>query len=124
MRSRRLLLAALALQVACASGPDPTTQLPGPRGDAKTLTRAELANATQISLLDYIVAERPQWLRTPDGRVADVTVYVDDARLGGPATLKSVTLGTVTLARYYETSAAQQRFGVRDRGPVIQVLTK
>jgi hypothetical protein len=124
MRSPRLLLGTLLLSLACAAAPGAETATVGPRGDAKTITTADLVNATQLDLLGFIAAERPQWLRTPDGRPSAVVVYLDDARLGGPATLKGITLRAVTTVRYYEASAAQQRFSTRDRGPVIHVVTK
>jgi hypothetical protein len=124
MRSPRLLLAVLAATVACASAPGTPVDATGHRGDSRTLTTADLANATQLNLLDFIVAERPQWLKPANARQAPVIVYVDDARLGGASTLKDLTLGTITMVRYYDASAAQQKFNSRDRGPVIQVTTK
>jgi hypothetical protein len=124
MRSFHAAIAVLAIGLACASAPDPELEPVGPRGDSKTLTVADLANATQFNLLDFIVAERPQWLRTPDGRPAAVVVYLGDTRLGGASTLKELTLGTIASVRYFEATAAQQRFTGRDRGPVIQVLTR
>jgi hypothetical protein len=124
MRSTRLLLAVLVATVACASAPGTPLEGAGHRGDSKTLTTADLATATQLNLLDFIVAERPQWLRPANGRQAPVIVYVDDARIGGASTLKDLTLGMITMVRYYDASAAQQKFNSRDRGPVIQVTTR
>jgi hypothetical protein len=124
MRSAPRLLSALVLGLACASPPGPAIEPVGHRGDSKSLLPADFVSATQLNLLDFIAAERPQWLRTPDGRPAGVAVYVDDARLGGVSTLKTITLATVATVRYYETTAAQQKFSSIDRGPVIQVLTK
>jgi hypothetical protein len=49
---------------------------------------------------------------------------VDDARLGGATTLRTVTLTTVATVRYYDASAAQQKFSGRDIGPVIHVISK
>jgi hypothetical protein len=124
MRLTRLLLAVLAATIACASAAGTQVEGAGPRGDSKTLTAADLANATQLNLLDFIVAERPQWLRAPGGSLAPVVVYVDDARLGGASTLKELTLGAVRMVRYYDASSAQQKFNNRDGGPVIQVTTR
>jgi hypothetical protein len=124
MRSFHVAIAALAIGMACASVPDPELEPVGPRGDSKMLTAADLANATQLNLLEFIAAERPQWLRTPDGRPSAVSVYIGDTRLGGPSTLKELTLATVATVRYFEVTAAQQRFNLRDRGPVIQVVTR
>jgi hypothetical protein len=124
MRPTRLLVGALLVSLACASAPGTEIEGLGPRGDSKSLTRADLTVATQLNLLDLIAAERPQWLRASDGRPAPVVVYLDDARLGGPATLAGLTRHAITSVRYYEASAAQQRFSGRDRGPVIHVVTK
>jgi hypothetical protein len=124
MRPFRLSFAAVLLALACASGIDPALEPAGPRGNARSLTPADIEGATQLDLLALIVAERPQWLRAPDGRPAPVIVYVNDARLGGASTLKGLTLSTIGSVRYYETSAAQQRFSPRDYAPVIHVLLK
>jgi hypothetical protein len=124
MRPIRLSLASALLCLACASAHDPVLEPAGPRGNTKSLTAADIEGATQLDLLDLIVAERPQWLRAPDGKPAPVIVYLGDARLGGPATLKGLTLNTIGSVRYFETSAAQQRFSSRDFAPVIQVVLK
>jgi hypothetical protein len=124
MRPRRLLLAALVATLACASSPGGEIEPASPRGDTKTITSADIAHATQLNLLDFIAAERPQWLRGPDGRTAPVTVYVDDSRIGGPSTLSWITLTTVSLVRYYEATAAQQKFIGAGRGAVIHVITR
>ena len=50
-------------------------------------------------------------------------MYVDDSRMGGSSTLRSITLSTVSLVRYYEATAAQQKFNGADRGAVIHVIT-
>jgi hypothetical protein len=124
MRPVRFSIAASLLCLACASAQDPVIEPSGPRGNTKSLTAADIQGAPQLDLLDLIAAERPQWLRTPDGKLAPVIVYLGDARLGGTATLKGLTLNTIGFVRYFETSAAQQRFSSRDFAPVIQVVLK
>ncbi len=123
MRSRRFLLASLAVTLACASAPASQVDDPGPHGDSRTITLADLDGATQLNLQDFIVATHPQWLRDARGRIADVTVFLDDTRLGGLSTLSSVSLNTVGLVRYYDASAAQQKFN-SIVGPVIQILKR
>jgi hypothetical protein len=125
MKRTSLSLAALAIAVACACAPraDPE-DLPVRRGDFRTITSADLAGATQLNLQDFVVATHPQWLRDPSGRIAAVTVFLDDTRLGGLSTLAGISLNTVGLVRYYEASAAQQKFNVVKIGPVIHVLTR
>jgi hypothetical protein len=124
MSPRRLLVTALAAALACSSGPGPEVAPIGPRGDAKTITPADLSVATQLNLLDYIAAERPQWLKTPDGRPSPAVVFVNDTRLGGVSTLQGLTITTISAVRYFDATAAQQKFNGVDRGPVIQVIMR
>jgi hypothetical protein len=126
-RRHRLLLGfALALGSACGTAAGPGSP-PSPRGDSKTVTADDLAEATQLNLYDYLLAERPRWLRgsVPTGPGASpVLVFMDDTRLGGVQTLRTLSLNTIRMVRYYEPSAAQQKFSGRDVGAVIQVLLK
>ena len=123
LRQRFTILALLAL-AACAPPSASEGSEPAPvRGDARTITAAELATATQLNLYDYVRATRPLWLQQP-ARSSPITVFVDDARLGGVSTLQSVTLTTVSLVRFYDASAAQQKFNGRDLGAVIQVISR
>jgi hypothetical protein len=91
------------------------------------VTAEDLAEATQLNLYDYLVAERPRWLRgsAPTGPGAlPVLVFVDDTRLGGVQSLKTLSTNMVRMVRFYEPSAAQQKFSGRDLGAVIQVVIK
>jgi hypothetical protein len=124
MKHIGLLIAALFLTLACAARHDPDFETVGPRGDSKTITAGDLKMATQLNLLDYVVAERPHWLRTPDGRPSAVVVYLNGTRLGGPSTLRDITISTVTSVRYYDAPEAHQKFTGVDRGPVIQVIPR
>jgi hypothetical protein len=92
------------------------------RSDSKTVTESELAVATQLNLYDYVAAERPRWLATTRG--LPLVIFLDDTRLGGAATLRTLTTSSVRMLRYFEASAAQQKFNGRDIGTVIQVLTR
>jgi hypothetical protein len=123
-RSGFLLGLALALGTACASAASPGAATS--RGDSKTVSEDELAGAVHLNLYDYVAAERPRWLRaTPTaGRTLPVVVFMDDTRLGDVQLLRTLTSSTVRMLRYFEASAAQQKFNGRDLGPVIQVITK
>jgi hypothetical protein len=120
--SRHLCAIALLVVSGCAS-PSAGSEGAPIRGDSRTAVAAELAIATQLNLYDYLRAERPQWLQQ-QARNSPVVVFVDDARLGSPSTLRGVTLASVSSVRYYDASAAQQKFNGRDLGPVIHVITK
>jgi hypothetical protein len=126
MRPSRLLL---ALSLACGGACAPAASSGGTapvRGDSKTVTASELAVATQLNLYDYVAAERPRWLKGSglNGRALPLVIFLDDTRLGSAPTLKSLTTGSVRMLRYFEASAAQQKFTGRDIGPVIQVITR
>lgn len=120
------LLACLAFAVSAACAPPPVEGGAGRtspvRGDPKTVTESELAVATQLNLYDYVAAERPRWLAA--GRGLPLVVFVDDMRLGSAATLRTLATTSARMLRYYEASAAQQKFGGRDVGTVIQVITR
>src|SRR5690349_20205905 len=82
------------------------------------------AGASQLSLLDFIAVERPRWLRAADGRPATIGVYLNDAPLGGAASLREIALRDVVGARFYDITAAQQRYGGHVRTPLIAVVTR
>lgn len=120
MRLRYLFLASLAVTTACgaARGPEGTG-----RGDSRTITAAELAQASQLNLYDYIQATHPRWLVSVGGaRSFPVVVFMDDTQLGSVAVLRNMGLPDVRVIRYYDASAAQSRFNRVGMGPVIQVV--
>jgi len=122
-----MLGVALATSAACARVASEEGDF-GPRGDSKTITEADLARATQVNLYDYIKAERPRWLQigagSRTGRAFPTVIFMDETRFGAVETLRSFSLPGVRLVRFYEASAAQQKFTGREIGPVIQVITK
>lgn len=124
MRMFRLfLVAALSLGGACAtaSSGGGTT----PRGDSHTITEAEIAAATQLNVYDLVNAERPRWLQAPGSQGSfPISAYMNDSRLGSPSALRSISLTDLKSIRYYEASAAQQKFNQPNTGPVIQVVTQ
>jgi hypothetical protein len=134
MRTSRVLLGlALAFGSACAPAAGSAAGSAGAggatsvRGDSKLVTEDELAVAIQLNLYDYVVAERPRWLRgggPSSSRILPVTIFMDDTRMGDAQQLKTLSTSTVRMLRYFEASAAQQKFSGRDLGPVIQVIIK
>jgi hypothetical protein len=118
------LCLALLTTAGCAAAGGPVTEVVGTRGDARSITPADLASATQMSLLDFVAAERPNWLRGPDGRPLPVIIYVNDGKIGGAQSLRDITLSQVATARFYDVAGAQARYGARVNGPVIAVITK
>ncbi len=121
---RLLVGVAFAVSAACAPAASAggTGGIAPARGDSKTVTESELAVATQLNLYDYLAAERPRWLASARG-LAPI-VFMDDTRLGGPGTLRTLTTSSVRMLRYYDVTAAQQKFPGSDIGTVIQVITR
>lgn len=91
--------------------------------DPHTLTGSDLAAGGPRTLLNAIRDLRPRWLQTPGAPFSTITVFIGDNRGGGAGSLDALETSAVRTVRYFDTSAAQQRFsGVS--GPVIQVFLK
>jgi hypothetical protein len=126
----RLSVVAMAMALAgvlagCAAAPPAATDelATGNRGDSHTLTARDLAPGGARNLLDAVRDLRPRWLQTPGTPFATITVFIGDNRAGSAGSLDGLGTLAVREVRYFETSAAQQRFsGVS--GPVIQVFLK
>jgi hypothetical protein len=50
-------------------------------------------------------------------------VYLDNARLGGPETLREIHTGSITSVRFYDSAKAQYRFGIGHTHGAILVST-
>lgn len=121
-----LLLALAVTLPACAtSGGSGGT----PR-DRNLLTSEELREAGAVSqTLDQAIRRlRPRWLRPRSSSFssgpAEVVVYMDGSRLGGPATLAGIPTSEVGEVRYLAPPDATTRYGTGHAGGVIQVRTR
>lgn len=98
--------------------PDPATLR---RGESHLITTADLVPGGPRTLFNAIRDLRPRWLQPPGGSFATIAVFIGESRAGDTAALATIETSVVREVRYFETSAAQQRFaGVN--GPVIQVF--
>ena len=125
MRLPILAIVFAAVSVACAASPGPDTDeiAIGRRGDSHTLTEQDLTAGGPRNLLIAVRDLRPRWLQTPGASFSTITVFIGESRAGGVGSLDGLETRVVREVRYFETSAAQQRFsGVT--GPVIQVFLK
>lgn len=92
------------------------------------LTREEIAEANQMTALQVVEVERPQWLhrrgqRTVSGE-SDIVVYFDGARMGGPEALSHIPAINVERMRFYNEAEAQFRFGVGHLHGAIEVISR
>ncbi len=116
------------LSAACS----PTTQrAPRPAYDRNYLARAELATRSTDNMFSLVRSLRPNWLATPMGGAgistpgsAPVTVYLDGREFGPAEMLKSISSEAVEYARYYSTTEAQSKYGLRVVSPVIDITTR
>ena len=107
---------------------------PGAATGSDVITTAELREAKEANLYDFIRAYRPRWLQRarpttmrPDREAIEadeLVVYVDNARLGDVETLRQVTPGGVVLVRFLSPSEAHAEFGPGHLNGAIQVRTR
>jgi hypothetical protein len=91
------------------------------------IVRHEIVAAHVQNVYELVERLHPQWLRKrgvnhlqDDG---DIVVYLDNARLGGPESLREIHVGGVSSVRFYDAGRAQYRFGVGHTHGAILVST-
>jgi hypothetical protein len=110
---------------ACAHGSSHGTE----PAHANVITRAEMEQNQYASLYEVVQALRGRWLsaRGPTtllGKPAEVQVMVDDMRLGGVNTLRSMTRDNVVTIAFVDPVAAAQRWGGKYAQGTIVVTTR
>ncbi len=128
---RTLFVAVFALAVAtsgCASsgsggGPASTG------GNPNVISRAQLDQLTTSDLYDAIRRLRPNWLTargstTLIGEQAQVAVYMNGSRLGGPGVLRGIDIDGVTSVEYLSPSDATNRYGTDHMAGVIVIRSR
>ena len=114
----------IGVAVACTHGAARSQ----PTSDANVITRAEMERSEYASLYEVVQALRGRWLRSrgPNtilGRQTEVQVMVDDMRLGGVNTLRSLTRDNVVQIAFVDPVTAAQRWGGRYAQGTIVVTT-
>lgn len=123
--ARTLLLLVAAASLACASG-HPSTPRP-PRVNPRLITTEELRESRANTAMDAIQFLRPNWLQR-GGALSmrsdtEIAVYLNDSRLGGVETLRSLEVRSIETIRFYDGPTAQARFGLDNQHGAIQVTT-
>ncbi|MGH2348682.1 MAG: hypothetical protein ACRDFT_04350 [bacterium] len=97
----------------------------------KVLLEEEIQMAGAGNLYDVIRMRRPRWLQRAQTRPtsltrpsAEVAVYLDGQRFGGPEALQRLTAGSALWVEYLPPSEAQARFGPDNLAGVIHVHTR
>lgn len=131
---RRLMfvttMALVAAACSSAAGGVSPSASPAPRRSSNMVTADEILQHGGSNLHDILRALRPAWFRTAPTRMSSgavyvdaIAVYVDGRRIGTPANLNEVPVGTVGHVSYYSASEAQGRFGLDNLQGAIEVVT-
>lgn len=109
---------------ACASGGGS-----GARVDRNLLTAEQIQDTNRQNVYDVVESLRSNWLRARGptsltGPNAVVLVYLDDTRLGGVETLRTIPVAQVRYIRWYDGIAATGRWGLDHGAGVIYVSTR
>jgi outer membrane cobalamin receptor len=140
MRTRSLWVAVVVAGVpACASSPaggagatQQSSASPSRSRSARDLiTSEELAKLDVQNALDAVRRLRPNFLQTHGGLSSsisqgpqDVVVYVDNTRMGGPASLAQIPITDVKEIQYLNGPDATQRYGTGHGSGAIIVIRK
>lgn len=121
----RIAVAAFLLTLAACASSDAEPRAPV---DRSLLTRAEIQTAPASNAFDLVRELRPAWLqvRGPNSlsRVAEVSVYVDGMRRGGPDALSGIRTESIEEMRYLSAREAQARYGLDNTSGAILVRTR
>ncbi len=130
-RALTVALGGLVLVAACG-GASRGSRGPGesaPLRSSDAVTLEDLAKvATSSTLYEALHVLRPNWfLRNPSTvrpeKEGDIVVYLDQSRLGGLESLRTIQVAGVTVVRHYSASEAEARFGLGHLHGAIQVVT-
>lgn len=132
---------ALCAAAACASSGSSGSQTTSPvtrdttaaastRGSRSLLTETDMMKSSARDALQMIQTLRPDWLRSRgaaasiSGGVAEVVVYLNGQRFGGPEALSQFQPSALKEARFISASEATNRFGTGHNSGAILLRTR
>ena len=94
-----------------------------------TLTAEEMQKSGFPDAFTTVQSLRPNWLRTHgttsfSRNNSSIKVYLDDSLLGGPETLRSITMRSISTIRYLDGLQASERWGLDHSMGAIVVITR
>ena len=99
------------------------------RTDLEVITREQLLEHNFQTAYEAVQALHSNWLNVrpntlgPGGPQADVQIYHDQVRLGGPTELRNIDVRTIDHIQHYDAVAATTRWGIGHSQGAIQVLS-
>ncbi len=137
LRIRPLVAGLVVLAAACSSGARKAETGAAPvsrgaplRGSANLIVFDEIANSGASDALQAVTLLRPSMLRGRNGNVkgssggAEIVVYIDGMKSGGPGALNNVTAMSIAEIRYISAADATTRFGTGHPLGAILVATR
>jgi hypothetical protein len=122
-RARLFLTTVLAASFACASGRSSRR----PDIDRSVITQDQLHEHRFSNAFEAVEALRGNWLQThgTDSFTApsQVWVYLDNTKLGGIESLRSIEVAPIVFIRHYDGLSATARWGLDHGAGVIFVST-
>ena len=93
------------------------------------LTRDEMQRGQYASAYELVESLRPRWLRSrgPEsilGENVEVQVYLNDQRLGGVSTLRTINLADVMFMQFIDPVSAGGRWGPDHHNGAILISTR
>ncbi len=89
-----------------------------PLGDPDVITREEISASSATTAHQLVQSLRPQWLITRGivnlaqaAGLEGIVIYLDNARLGDPESMRRVALGPVQYLRFFDAREATLRWG-------------
>lgn len=123
-------LCSLALAAGCGTGSGGNIpEAPRPRQDSDYISTREVRASNAENAYDAISSMRRNWLTRTRGEQSfstptEVVVYYNNARMGGLASLRQISMGTVTWIRYFDARRAQYKYGAGHSQGAILVSTE
>jgi hypothetical protein len=100
----------------------------GGRADRNVITQEQIRQSRFNNAYEAVQALHGNWLQARGtdsfARPTAVIVYVDDTRMGGVETLRTITTASISYIRYYDGLAATGRWGMDHGQGVIYVSTR
>jgi hypothetical protein len=121
MSNLRTLFALVACVASCA-----TARAPGESAshDPALITQAEVLELRFANAFEAVQSLHPTWLQAKGAdsfsSAGQVQVYLDENRLGGVETLRTITPSSILSIRHWRALEATARWGINhDKGAIV-----